>query len=839
MPAPYTDPEIAPAAGARHSLNAMAAGRFIIGPGHTPPIPAVSGFDIVRFIARGGSCHVWQAVRTEDGTSVALKIPGDDDPELGERLTVEAEALRSLQHPNIVSLLDQTVTSGERPVLVMEFVDGPNLAARLPADGFSFDEALRTMLPVLNAVAFAHSHGLVHRDLKPANILVAADGTPKVSDFGLARPVKDRLVAFSLTKTGSVAGTVEYLPPESYRPGYEPDATGDIYALGVLLYEMLTGTPPRGAWKPLSSFKKLDVRLDELISEAISPDPAQRLKSADLFRRRLETIRDSPPRFAGSALLTKPIRAIDSVWTIAGFYFLAAGFCSLEAINNTDMPDVFDLTFNHSRLLGGFWATWVLGTGMGLLWLWQTVRLWHFRRVPFIESLPTPFGLKMEPSRGNRAFTAVIQIFCAWLPVVFPILIAAQTWEWLTPETPIWQRALAITTWEDNEIVSMWKWDPLAFLDGGSYWIKEVQPKPFESSVFVHEKQSFLIFTQPLLLTGAGVFIATGMLFTLARLVADWYRVRLGRLSLFAALFATFVACLTADIEGALRERKAHKSASRFRADAIYEAVERESKSAVAELWETIFIKPNESEFLRALLKSALMPNVQFEGTWQRREEVVTALLDLQREASMQRQVVEHGLQLGGTGTAPNSFRQRIGFQCYAEPPDGPAAGRRCRLTVSGILPGPPDGFIDYWDLRVTTLYQAERRHLGESEAREWIGEFLTCLSSADCPDLELFFRDIVIRDEFGELPPAPCGRLGLSRDFRAERARWKSLSFFPSRELSTRRLHGARWELDLPLTQSGIRPNGTAGPSLSLVWKLQVVFSIPENRWQIHRITF
>ena len=423
----------------------MAVGRFIVGPSRTPSAPVVAGFEIGRFIARGGSAQVWAAVRESDRSPVALKVTHDDDPEVGERLTLEAEMLRTLQHPHIVRMLDQTVTGDDRPVLVMELVDGPNLATRLPEAGFPFAETLRILLPVLEAVAHAHSHGVIHRDLKPGNILIAQDGTPKVTDFGLARPVKDRLVAFALTQTGSVAGTVDYLPPECYKPGYQPDAAADIYALGILLYEMLTGTPPRGAWQPLSTLKLLDVRLDELIAEAIAPDPRHRLKSAALFSSRLQNIRDSPPRYAGTPLLTKPVRAADALWTISGLYFLAAGFCSIESINNTDMPAIFDLTFDHSRLLGGFWATWVLGTGMGLLWLWQIIRMWRFRRVPLSESLPAPFGLKMEPSRGSRFFIAVTQVLCGWVPVVFGILIAAQTWEWLTPETPVWKNALVIT----------------------------------------------------------------------------------------------------------------------------------------------------------------------------------------------------------------------------------------------------------------------------------------------------------------------------------------------------------------------------------------------------------
>jgi serine/threonine protein kinase len=222
----------------------------------------------------------------------------------------------------------------------VEFIDGPGLTERLPAGGFDFEHALQIFLPVLDAVAHAHSRGIVHRDLKPSNILLTSDGTPKVSDFGLAQSVKDRRVAFLLTRSGLLAGTVEYLAPECYEPDGEASVASDIFALGVILYELLAGRPPRGAWQPASQVKRVDVRLDELIGEAIHPDPAKRLSSADAFRKRLESIRDSRPRYAGTPLFTRPMRYADFVWTVAGLYCLAAGFCSLEAIHNTAVPDI-------------------------------------------------------------------------------------------------------------------------------------------------------------------------------------------------------------------------------------------------------------------------------------------------------------------------------------------------------------------------------------------------------------------------------------------------------------------------------------------------------------------
>lgn len=453
-------------------LDALRAGCSVFDAPDTPPPPAVEGYGDWLFLGRGGLSHVWQATRLADGAPVALKAAALSGPESAERLRIEAAALRALEHPHIVRLLDVAEDPARGPVLVMELVDGPPLTALLPEEGFSWEETLGFLLPVLEAVEAAHRQGIVHRDLKPGNILVTADGRPKVSDFGLAVPLGQRPLAFSFTRSGLVAGTVEYLAPECYDPASEPAPAMDIFALGVLLYELLAGRPPRGAWKPLSLLKPLDVRLDALFAEAIAPDPSQRLASAAEFRRRLIEIRDSPPRLAGTPLVTRPVRALDGVWTLAGLYFLAAGYCSQQAINNTDVPGLFDLTFGHTQYLGGFWAVWITAMGLGLLGFWQAARLWRFRHVPLREALPSPFGLKLGASRGVAWLTAAAQALCFLGPLYYVFLIAAQTWHWITPETPVWQHALSVTKWGSEIPVSPWHWDPAALFQADEYWTK-------------------------------------------------------------------------------------------------------------------------------------------------------------------------------------------------------------------------------------------------------------------------------------------------------------------------------------------------------------------------------
>ena len=239
--------------------------------------PQVPGWEIGAPLGEGGLGTVWKATRPADGLVVALKVPRSENISLIERLEAEAAALRSLDHPHIVRLIEAGLLDNGSIYLAMEYVDGPPLSHAIPAGGFPAARACEIFRQAATAVAHAHSRGVLHRDLKPGNILLDAAGIVHIADFGLAHSVPDRVQRLSLTLTGLVAGTAEYLPPEAYRAGYQPAASADIYALGVILYELLMGSPPRGAWAPVSSQKKdVDIRIDDLLQRALDPDPSQR-----------------------------------------------------------------------------------------------------------------------------------------------------------------------------------------------------------------------------------------------------------------------------------------------------------------------------------------------------------------------------------------------------------------------------------------------------------------------------------------------------------------------------------------------------------------------------------
>ncbi len=833
--APAPGPGPGSGGGLPRRLDPMAVGRSIVGPSMAPEEPEVEGYEILRFIARGGSAQVWAATRLADEHPVALKVAFDEDPENAERLLLEAETTHSLRHPHIVRMLDQTVTRDDRPVLVMELVDGPALSARLPDGGFTLGEALAIFLPVLEAVEHAHGRGIIHRDLKPANILLTPGGMPKVSDFGLARPVKDRLVAFSLTHTGAVAGTVEYLPPESYLPGYEPDRAADIYALGILLYEMLTGMPPRGAWSPLSSVKQLDVRLDVLIADAISPDPAKRLASADLFRQRLHAIRDSAPRLAGTPLLTRPVRVADAFWTVAGLYFMAAGFCTMERINNTDVPAVFDLTFQHTPLLGGFWATWVLGTGVGIMWFWQLIRLWIFRRVPFSERLPAPFGLKMEPSRGSRFFTGIMQILCGWLPALFGIFIATDSWHWLNASTPPWDSALVITPWDSVGTASMWQWDPPAFLDGGSYWIKEVQPDLSPGKLKVRDRQSFLVFTQPLTLTLGLAAIALGMAATLASLAAAWWPRRKVMVGLMLGFTAWFVTSIRADVLGTRQEKEQYRRDTTLLETIRSQAAEREVTPWMERLFNELYLHPDPACPLPPMLENAFRPTVITNDTDPARDPSPnTSDTELPRDnfrrnlATRQNREIQNRRQ-----TSParydtrvidgKHFRHRIAFERWMDPPQGPSTGDIVELRLRAKLPFANPPGIYYWNTRTESLYSADARELEGPEAVAWVESWLQCLGTPGCPGLETFLLKKVFREDSDPNTPLPSP--AVCEVLRSRPLPGLKLQGTPG----LKRLPGARWQLLLSLA--------TANPPEQLRWRVEIVHT--EDRWQILRLAF
>jgi hypothetical protein len=223
---------------------------------------------------------------------VAVKILPPEvgaDPAFTERFMREARALAKLSHQNIVSVFDFGQANGLY-YIVMEFVDGANLRHVIETKAIKPEEALAIVPQVCEALQFAHNEGIVHRDIKPENILLDRQGRVKIADFGLAKLLDQTPDDFTLTGTNQAMGTLHYMAPEQMRGAALVDHRADIYSLGVVFYEMLTGQLPIGRFEPPSKKVHVDVRLDEVVLRSLESDPERRYQSISDVKTDLESV---------------------------------------------------------------------------------------------------------------------------------------------------------------------------------------------------------------------------------------------------------------------------------------------------------------------------------------------------------------------------------------------------------------------------------------------------------------------------------------------------------------------------------------------------------------------
>ncbi len=247
---------------------------------------------VESLIASGGMARVYRGRDSVLGRTVAIKVlapPLDSDPEFVARFRREARAAAGLNHPGVVAVFD-TGSDGDVHYIVMEHVEGHTLAEIIRRDApIPPERAAEIGMAVCDALSAAHEEGLVHRDVKPANVMVTPSGAIKVMDFGIARAATD-----TLTRTGRMLGTAAYLSPEQAR-GRPADARSDLYSLGCVLYEMLTGKPPFGGESPVAVASRhvsedpepptglnpeIPAALESVVLKALAKDPAARYQSA-------------------------------------------------------------------------------------------------------------------------------------------------------------------------------------------------------------------------------------------------------------------------------------------------------------------------------------------------------------------------------------------------------------------------------------------------------------------------------------------------------------------------------------------------------------------------------
>ena len=268
--------------------------------------------EILAFIGQGGMGAVYRARQRELDRVVALKIlPPDmgDQPGFSERFIREAKAMAKLNHPGIVTIHDFGRADGLFYFL-MEFVDGVSLSQLIDGGRVSPREALAIVPQICDALQYAHDQGIVHRDIKPENVLLDRRGRVKVADFGLARLMEGGPEPLShegadsngLSEAGKVLGTPRYMAPEQAECPAGVDHRADIYALGVVFYQMLTGKLPGKPVEPPSKNVRVDVRLDEVVLRALAKEPERRYQQASHLKTAVESVSsEGGPREAAAS----------------------------------------------------------------------------------------------------------------------------------------------------------------------------------------------------------------------------------------------------------------------------------------------------------------------------------------------------------------------------------------------------------------------------------------------------------------------------------------------------------------------------------------------------------
>lgn len=271
------------------------------GPAGAPlPPAAVQGFfpdvEVLELLGAGGMAAVYKVRTTDLGRVAAMKVLSAEQaavPEAAERFLREAQALAQLNHPNIVTVYQFGRSRGV-VFLLMEYVPHGTLRDRLKRGPLPPDETFRLIGQICDALQYAHNHGVIHRDIKPENLLLDERGNVKVADFGLAK--FGAADAFPLTDTRVRMGTARYMAPEQWKNTAGVDHRADLYSLGVLFYELLTGDLPAVQFTPPSAKAGTDPRLDRVVSKSLKEEPAERYQKAEEVKSDVDRITRSSRR---------------------------------------------------------------------------------------------------------------------------------------------------------------------------------------------------------------------------------------------------------------------------------------------------------------------------------------------------------------------------------------------------------------------------------------------------------------------------------------------------------------------------------------------------------------
>jgi serine/threonine protein kinase len=273
--------------------------------------PYFPQLEILQLVGQGGMGAVYKARQPKLDRLVAVKVLPPEvarDPGFRERFSREARSLARLNHANIVTIFDFGETDGMY-YFTMEYVDGKNVRQLLEAGELALSQVLKIIPQVCDALQYAHDEGFVHRDIKPENILLDKKGRAKIADFGLARLVGLTPTYLTLTGSQEVMGTLYYMAPEQMQRSHAVDHRADLYSLGVVFYEMLTGELPMGRFAPPSHKARVDVRLDPVVLRALAREPELRYQDAAELKREVESVSTPSPAAPAAVPVERPARA--------------------------------------------------------------------------------------------------------------------------------------------------------------------------------------------------------------------------------------------------------------------------------------------------------------------------------------------------------------------------------------------------------------------------------------------------------------------------------------------------------------------------------------------------
>eukprot|EP00095_Tigriopus_kingsejongensis_P001855 snap_masked-scaffold9108_size2501-processed-gene-0.0 protein:Tk01855 transcript:snap_masked-scaffold9108_size2501-processed-gene-0.0-mRNA-1 annotation:"serine threonine protein kinase" len=431
-----------------------------------PPVSEVQnlidGYHITHTLGIGGMGVVYQATQLSLQRQVAIKLlPAElsKNPEFLERFRREAQITAKLEHPNIVHIYQNGITSTGHCFYIMELVEGESLAQHLLKKP-SIEATLKLLPPLCRALEYAHQNGVIHRDLKPQNILLSKTGELKIVDFGLAKILTNKLDDIHLTRSDAGMGTPYYAAPEQTLDTHNVDHRADIYSLGVLVYQMVTGKLPQGKWETPSHCSSVDVRVDELLERAMHPDPDGRMGNVREFREGVEAIISSPYRKLVMRTLRPGLRMMDILWSTCGIIMFLLMLSALLRAQSPSTGTLMHVFGNREGTLDGIYLMLTIFCPIfyTLMGCWAHQRWQTCQNYGISDRLPTPFGFLAE--KGSPEYPWIASFWVLLIYLLPCALVIHFTLKMITYSMSAhWINATVHQRFTDR-IHGWWDWDP-------------------------------------------------------------------------------------------------------------------------------------------------------------------------------------------------------------------------------------------------------------------------------------------------------------------------------------------------------------------------------------------